>query len=301
MLKLDANTRALTTVSSTTLTQANILERSDFQAAIEASWDVFCAELGYDELFRVGSEVQPHDSCRDRIDLLALSRDGSPVVFELKRHRDRLQLLQAVAYAAMVSRWDAARFLAALGGRTDESAEEIRLLLEQDSFELRPPEVVLIAESFDPEVVLAADWLAEFGVPISAYAISAVSHRGDTLISLDRRFPLLGVDDLYVRRAQRLPQGEPAASWDDALKMVDFPFARRAVEIFRRRIEGSPQRREFRSIYASSALGRMSIALRRNYLKIYTADQSPEAEQVLRERLMPVISFTPWGNESTKN
>src|SRR5918994_929644 len=104
MLKLDASAKSLSRVASTTMAQQSILERADFQAAIEASWEVFCAELGYDELFRVGSEVVPHDSCRDRIDLLALSREGTPVVFELKRHRDRLQLLQAISYAAMVAR-----------------------------------------------------------------------------------------------------------------------------------------------------------------------------------------------------
>lgn len=300
MLKLDTTAKSLSRVASTTLAQENILERADFQAAVEASWEVFCAELGYDELFRVGSEIVPHDSCRDRIDLLALSREGTPVVFELKRHRDRLQLLQAISYAAMVARWDAARFLAALGGRTDENAEELRSLLEDDAFELRPPEIVLIAESFDPEVILAADWLGGFAVPISAFSVTPVSHGGDTLISFDQKFPLLGVDDMYVRRTPR-PTAEQSTSWDDALTKVDFPFARRAVEIFRRRIEGSPQRRAFHSIYAGSPLGRLSIAFKRKYLKIYTKDQSPEAEQVLRERLAPIVPFSTWGNENTKN
>ncbi len=45
----------------------------------------------------------------------------------------------------------------------------------------------------------------------------------------------------------------------------------------------------------------MSIAFRRRYLKIYTTDQSPEAEQILRDRLSPMIEFTTWGNENTKN
>ncbi len=203
MLKLDPASKQLVPVSATTLTQSNILERADLQTAIEASWEAFTAELGYDELFLVGSEVVPHESCRDRIDLLSVSREGTPVILELKRHRDKLQLLQGISYAAMVAKWDAARFLAALGSRDDEGAEELRSLLQDEAFELRQPEIVLIAESFDPEAILAAEWLARFEVPISAFAITAVEYRGDTLISLDQRFPLLGVDDLYVRRAPR--------------------------------------------------------------------------------------------------
>src|ERR1017187_5096000 len=100
MLKVDPSTKTLVPVNSTTLTQTNILERTHLQASIVRSWDVFISELGYEEIFLVGSEIEPHDSCHDRIDLLGLSRDGTPIVFELKRHRDRLQLLQAISYAA---------------------------------------------------------------------------------------------------------------------------------------------------------------------------------------------------------
>lgn len=301
MLKLDASSKQLIPVSGTTLTQSNILERADLQAAIEASWDSFAAELGYDELFLVGCEVVPHESCRDRIDLLGLSRDGTPVVFELKRHRDKLQLLQAISYAAMVAKWDAKRFLDAVGGRDDEGADELRSLLGEEAFELRSPEIVLIAESFDPEVILAADWLGAFEVPISAFALTAVEHRGDTLISLDQKFPLPGVDDLYVRRSTRAVGAEVSGSWDEALKQVDFPFARRAVDIFRRKIEGSPHRRAFNSIYSGSPLGRMRITFRKKHLRVNTVDQSAEAEKVIKERLSPVITVNSWGSENTKN
>jgi hypothetical protein len=301
MLKLDPSAKTLVPVSSTTLNQSKILERAHLQEAIVRSWDAFVSELGFEELFFVGSEIVPHDSCRDRIDLLAISRDGTPIVFELKRHRDRLQLLQALSYAAMVAKWDAARFRHALGGKDDEDAEELRSLLDDDAFELRDPEVVLVAESFDPEVILAAEWLSKFGVPISAFAISAVEHRGDTLISIDQRFPLPGVDDVYVRRTNRAAGAGESSSWDEALTKVSFPFAKRAVDIFRKRIEGSPHRRQFNSIYSGCPLGRMSIALKKKYLKVYTQDQSPEAEKLVRARLEPVIHVSPWGNESTKN
>jgi hypothetical protein len=90
-------------------------------------------------------------------------------------------------------------------------------------------------------------------------------------------------------------------SWDDALKKVAFPFAKKASDTFRRRIEGSPQRRQFNSIYSGSPLGRMSIAFKKNYLKVYTVDQSPEAERIIRARLEPLIPVSRWGSESTKN
>jgi hypothetical protein len=301
MLKLEPTSRTLEAVSSTTLAEAKILERGDLQAAILRSWDAFCAELGFEELFLVGAEIVPHESCNVRIDILALGSDGKPVIFELKRHHERLQLLQALSYAAMVARWDAQRFLRELGTRHDDEADELRSLLNDESFQLTDPRVVLIAGAFDPEVVLAADWLAKFGVPILAFAVATIEYRGDTLISIDQKFPLAGIDDVYVRRASRTASDDEIAGWEDALKDIEFPFARRALNVFRRRIEGSPQRRSFFSIYGGSPLGRMRITFRHQYLKIYTGDQSPEAERVLRERLGSGISISRWGSETTKH
>jgi len=302
MLRIDPSTKELVEVSATTLTEANIMERDGLQNAIIGSWEAFCNELGYEELFLIGSEIVPHDSCDDRIDILALGRNGCPVVFELKRHKHKLQLLQALSYAAMVSHWDAQRFLERLGAKKDEAAEELKSLLNDDDFQLDTPKIVLIAESFDPEVILAADWLSsEFGVPVSAFAVAVTDHKGETLISIDQKFPLPGVEDVYVRRGHRIGSGPNTTTWEEALKSVSFSFAARAVEIFRRRSDGSPHRRAFPSIYAGTPLGRMSIAFKRNYLKVYTAKQSPEAEKALRNGLGDVVPFKKWGGETTAN
>ena len=104
-----------------------------------------------------------------------------------------------------------------------------------------------------------------------------------------------------MRRKKQASGSADTGSWDDALKSLSFSFAKRAVEIFRKRTNGSPQRRAFHSIYAGSPLGRMSIAFKRKYLKMYTTDQSPEAEKTIRERLEPIIKVAAWGSESTKN
>ena len=68
-----------------------------------------------------------------------------------------------------------------------------------------------------------------------------------------------------------------------------------------RRSVGSPERRAFFSIYAGSPLGRMRINFRRNYLKVYTDDQSPEAEESLLSRLGREFEIKRWGSETTKN
>jgi len=301
MLKYQSTAKTLEPISTTTLQQAHILERADLQEAIVTSWDAFCEEIGLEELFLVGTEIIPHNSCANRIDILALSRDGVPFVFELKRHRNRLQLLQALSYAAMVANWNQERYLDALAGKVDEQSEELRSLLEDDGFELGTPEIVLIAESFDPEVILTSDWLAEFEIPISAFAITAVTHKGETLLAVDQKFPLLGLDDVYVKRNNGNQSTKEGTTWEQALEKVDFSFAARAVKIFTKQVQGSPHRRAFFYIYASSPIGRLDIRFRRSYLKVYTKVQSPEAEKALRDNFGTVIPINAWGNENTKN
>jgi hypothetical protein len=105
----------------------------------------------------LGQEVQPHDSVSNRIDILGFDEDvGVPVVIELKRERDKLHLLQALSYAAMVWTWDEDQLKTVAGeGVDDDLLNSIDNRSTDDT-----PRIILIAEDYDPEVILTADWLA---------------------------------------------------------------------------------------------------------------------------------------------
>jgi hypothetical protein len=62
----------------------------------------FCEEIG-ESLLVIGQKVRPSDAVPDRIDILAIDDPGTSVVIELKRGSHKLQLLQAISYAGMVS------------------------------------------------------------------------------------------------------------------------------------------------------------------------------------------------------
>ena len=125
-----------------------LLERADLQTLIVRSWEAFANEIGFPSLQLIGEEIRPHDSSGDRIDLLAFDEDvGRGVVIELKRDSHKLQLLQALSYAAMVATWDAERFRDAAGPDADED-----LLNSIEHFDPSlSPAVMLVAEAFDPE------------------------------------------------------------------------------------------------------------------------------------------------------
>jgi RecB family endonuclease NucS len=112
MLKLDRANSRIQMLSSKTLAEGKILERYDLQKMIISNPDAFFDEMG-ERLVLVGQEVKASDYVNDSIDLLAIDESGVAVVIELKRHEFKLQLFQAMSYAAMLSDWSADDFFPA--------------------------------------------------------------------------------------------------------------------------------------------------------------------------------------------
>lgn len=300
MLKFDVANHRLSRLDSTTLASSKILERPDLQAAIVRSWEAFSSELGLEEARLLGEELQPHPSCNDRIDLLALDTDDRPVVIELKRHRDKLQLLQAVSYAAMVAKWSGQHFRDVAASAPGPLRDALTGLIGED-FTPGSPRIILLAESFDPEVILTADWLSSFGVDICAYAITPLAFGSELFVRLDRRFPLVGLDELYRSRRTRPPSNQREADWEPILSELRFTFAREAYTTFSKVKLGIPSHRRFPHMYPKSPFGAMNINLRKDYLKIYTHDQDEAMGTKLRALLGDDVQIDLWGSSETQN
>ena len=93
MLRIEKENKRFVRLEPTSLTELSLLEREHLQEFILHSPDQFFEEVG-SPLFLAGSEVRPSDSVQDRIDLLAIDKEGALVVVELKRGNHKLQLLQ---------------------------------------------------------------------------------------------------------------------------------------------------------------------------------------------------------------
>ena len=110
MLRIDREQKTFGTLNVVSLADAAILERYDLQEYICNSLDAFFAEIGL-KLFIIANEVNPSDAVQDRIDILALDKEGRAVIIELKRGNDKFHLLQAISYAGMVAHWESDAFL----------------------------------------------------------------------------------------------------------------------------------------------------------------------------------------------
>jgi hypothetical protein len=85
------------------MADADMQERAHLQQLVFRNTGQFFQKECGENLFVLNEEVKPSDLVGDRIDLLAVDSDGATVIIELKRGSDKLQLLQALSYAAMLS------------------------------------------------------------------------------------------------------------------------------------------------------------------------------------------------------
>ena len=146
MLRIDRNRQTFARLETPSMKQLELLERQHLQEFIINSAAAFFAELGED-LCLVGSEVQPSTTVMDRIDLLALDREGNAVVIELKRGSQKLHLLQAISYAAMLAQWEPNDFLALCDHKTRDYLVDF---LEVETEDInREQRLILLAEAFE--------------------------------------------------------------------------------------------------------------------------------------------------------
>src|SRR5690606_11614386 len=139
----------------------------------------------------------------DRIDILAYSAgENTTVVIELKRSKHKLQLLQSITYAAMVSTWSSERLLSEAKRQSVPELEDLEDVLRET--EVQPiPRIVLLAEQFEPEVLIAADWLYQkFKVDVMALGLSVFKKGDDIYFSLVQKYPLLELRDSYSLRGR---------------------------------------------------------------------------------------------------
>jgi hypothetical protein len=233
VLKLDRTQRTLRRLETKPLKSANVLERSDLQRMIINTADPFFDEIG-EKLLILGEEVVPTDVVDDRIDVLAMDKQGAIVVIELKRGAHKLHLLQALSYAAMTSDWDREGIISQRATFKQcsqaDAQEEIEEFLEDDISTLNEQQrVLLIAEQYDYQVLATAKWLTEkHDAGIACWKMELAEDAGSEYLSFSCVYP---PPELANAARIRSGGGEPRPTrwpnWEAALDAVKNPAVAR--------------------------------------------------------------------------
>lgn len=273
MLRIDRTGQTLNRIQRQSLSDAGIKEREHLQQLIKNSPKAFFEEID-EELILLGEELRPSDDVDNRIDLLALDKDAVIVVIELKRDSHRYQLLQALAYAAMIADWGPQKLVEAraglVGRSADDAEEEIESFLATDLIKINHRQrLILLAEAFDYEVLVTAEWLTEsYGLDIRCYQCEFVPDGKAQYLQCSCVYPPLELRERARRRSIRRQLTGKWPDWETALQFTDNEDQR---HFFLREINGSckKQLHNRRLIYLAKGKQCWYVRARRHHAYVH--------------------------------
>ena len=188
----------------------------------------------------------------DRLDVLALDRDGRLVVVELKRGRaPRFTELQAIGYAAMVSQFTAEHLIevhqAFLSRRGEPSnRDEVEQLLSNHvgavdlaDLTFTTPRIVILAEDYSPSVLSSVVWLSSNRIDISLRQIQLYrpdAPSNDLFATVSQIWPLPEIDDFTVG-----PRGRVGDPMRRDMMLPAVPWSAEDLARLRDRLRGTKQ------------------------------------------------------------
>lgn len=161
-------------LSETDFKTHKILERQDIE-----KWVEFNPDLLGEDLYILTTEYDRFDKTNERLDLLAIDKDGTLAVIELKRDTSgkniELQALKYAAYCSTLTLEDVVKinteYLQKKGQNTTykQVKDNILAFITNDDFEelSDKPRIILVAKEYTPEVTASVLWLRKFGIDIS--------------------------------------------------------------------------------------------------------------------------------------
>jgi hypothetical protein len=300
MLRIDKANKSLIPLERKTMRDSGYWERRDIQEMICQTPAPFFEELG-ESIHIVGSEVQPTEFVQDRIDILGIDPDGSAVIVEIKRDSHKLHLLQALSYAGMVAKWEPKRFIEQLSRfnrqhQFDQAKEQLEEILEEGDVEAlnRNQRVVLLAEAFDYEVLITAEWLTErYDVDVRCYRIALAKNGSEDFLTCTRSYPPPELTDIAIRRRRTKEVGaEEPINWADALKSVENPAVR---QFFRQELDAgrsnNPKLKALRFFIGEKK--RFAVLMKRKWARVWQSGRFENDIEFWKTRLGEQAKIRP--------
>jgi len=164
--------------------------------------------------------------------------------------------------------------------------------------------IILIAESFDPEVIITADWLySNYSVDISAFALSLNKHEDQLLVQIDQRYPLKELSDSYESRSRRQKKiNKSDITWDQVRDKLTYPYKDEIIEKLIRIKPGDPGRRRFIHIRSHfKSFDKVSIHLREKYINVYLTGKPDGYKSLILDNFTDKPELNEWARGYTLN
>jgi hypothetical protein len=206
MFQINRNENCLHKLEERTFSELNFREREHLQ-----EWLAQMPESLGEDLLIIQKEFDGFDDTRERLDLLALDREGHLVVIENKLDdTGRNVIWQALKYAAYCSNMTKSQIVEIYqkyldryerGGGASERICEFLEVEGLDEVVLNPgtsQRVIFIAANFRKEVTATALWLLGSGIRIQCYTVKPYSFGEELLLDIRQIIPTPEAEEYMI-------------------------------------------------------------------------------------------------------
>ncbi len=210
MFRFDPSENCLIELDRPSFADLKIGERYHLQEWLAKKPDV----LG-EELLIIQKEFDGFEGTRERLDLLALDKDGRLVVIENKLDSGRdvvWQAIKYVAYCSSLNRTDIVNIYQQYlgnGNNGDNAKKRLCEFLDVDELdemvinEGNTQRLVLVATSFRKEVTATVLWLIRHGVRAQCFRVVPYRTGNETLIDIQQIIPTPEAQDYMIKMASK--------------------------------------------------------------------------------------------------
>jgi len=236
MFIIDKEKNEATAVDRQTFAGLGFRERDHLQEWIAKN----PAMLG-EELLIIQKEFAGFDETRERLDLLALDKDGNLVIIENKRDDTGAdvtwQALKYVSYCSTLTTEEIVRIFQQYLGDDKNAETELQTFFGQDDFstilEQGDQRIILVAANFRKEVTSTVMWLFERAIKIKCIKVTPYQHGENIFVDTEQIIPVKDAEEYLIRLAQkkqresitteanRLQGGTYSKFWNELLQRMN--------------------------------------------------------------------------------
>lgn len=238
MFRIDKGSNRISRLEAVRFSDLGFGEREHLQEWIAHQPDA----LG-EELLIIQKEFAGFDETKERLDLLALDKQGSLVIIENKLDdsgRDVVwQSLKYVSYCSTLSKTNIATIYQQHLDRTGAGGNAQQLIcsfLDQEDFgEVKintgnNQRIILVAALFRKEVTSTVLWLLRHGIDIKCFKATPFKHDGLLLLNLEQIIPLAEAEELMIGMSKKEAEEDDTERVDATRHTLRLAFWRELLD-----------------------------------------------------------------------
>ncbi|HKK44531.1 MAG TPA: DUF4268 domain-containing protein [Balneolaceae bacterium] len=211
MYQIDKKLNQINRLEEKSFSELGFRERDHLQEWI--SKDPYC--LG-EELLIIQKEFSGFQDTRERLDLLALDKQGNLVIIENKLDdsgRDvTWQVLKYASYCSSLSKDDIRNIFQdylEVNGEEKSADEMLADFLEKEDFsevqlnQGAAQRIMMIAAKFRKEVTSTVLWLMNFNIRIQCFKVSPYSFKDQLFLNFDQILPVVDAEEYSISMASK--------------------------------------------------------------------------------------------------